>query len=328
MRALLVGCYTAPSGNGIGVAAVNGTAVEALVRATNPSFVAVHPSLPVAYAVLEQEAGQLLTFGLAAGAGVIDQRDSGGTDPCHVAVSADGRWAAVAHYGDGSVGVHPLGADGAPAGPPQLLMHEGSGPDPVRQSGPHAHQVVFAGELMLVVDLGSDTVHRHVLGDDGWVVAPGGPARLRPGCGPRHLVVDGTRRWVVGELDATVTAFDEEISGLWRELGSCSSTAAATADPVYPSHILLYEGHLYVGNRGPGTIAVFVLDEGVPTLVAEVSTGGHWPRHFAAAGTTIVVANERSDELTFLPLDQGPVPGPATERVPVGSPTCVAVASW
>jgi 6-phosphogluconolactonase (cycloisomerase 2 family) len=328
VQALLVGCYTAPDGTGTGVAAVNGTAVDTLVRATNPSFVAVHPTLAIAYAVLEQEAGALLTFGLAHGVGVIDQRKSGGTHPCHVAVSADGHWVAVAHYGDGTVSLFVLGADGAPAGPPQLLLHDGSGPDPVRQPGPHAHQVVFAGDLLLVPDLGSDTVHRYVLSDGRWVVAPGGPARLRPGCGPRHLVADGTRRWVVGELDATVTAFDEEASGLWRELGSCPSTAVATADPVYPSHIVLHDGHLYIGNRGPGTIAVFALADGVPTLVGEVPTGGRWPRHFVLAGTTIVVANERSDELTFLPLDHGPVPGAVASRVPIGAPTCVTVATW
>jgi 6-phosphogluconolactonase (cycloisomerase 2 family) len=328
MQALLVGCYTAPDGTGTGVAAVNGAAVDNLVRAASPSFVAVHPTLAVAYVVLEQEAGALLTFGLAHGAGVIDQRGSGGAQPCHVAVSPDGRWAGVAHYGDGTAGLFPLGADGAPVGPPQLLVHDGRGPDPERQAGPHAHQVVFAGDLLLVVDLGSDTVHRYLLVDGRWAVAPGGPARLRSGSGPRHLVADGTRRWVVGELDATVTSYDEDSSGRWTELGSCPSTGAATADPVYPSHIVLHDGHLYVGNRGPGTIAVFAIGDGLPTLVAEASTGGRWPRHFAFAGATIVVANERSDELTWLSLDQGPVPSAVTGRLAIGSPTCVAVAAW
>ncbi|MDX6243995.1 MAG: 6-phosphogluconolactonase [Frankiales bacterium] len=328
MQVLLVGCYTAPQGTGTGVAAVNGSAVDNLVRATSPSFVAAHPTLPVAYAVLEQEAGALLTFGLAHGGGVIDQRGSGGAWPCHVAVSEDGRWAGVAHYGDGTAGLLPLGADGAPAGPPQLLVHEGRGPDTVRQAGPHAHQVVFAGELLLVVDLGSDAVHRYQLVDGRWVVAHGGPARLRSGCGPRHLIADGTRRWVVGELDATVTGYDEEASGRWRELGSCPSTATATAEPVCPSHIGLRDGHLYVSNREPGTIAVFAVGDGAPTLVGEAPTGGRWPRHFAFAGATMVVANERSDEVTWLPFDQGPVPGAVAGRVPIGSPTCVAVAAW
>jgi 6-phosphogluconolactonase (cycloisomerase 2 family) len=146
------------------------------------------------------------------------------------------------------------------------------------------------------------------------VPAHGGPARLRPGSGPRHLVAEGTRRWVVGELDATVTTYDEEASGRWRELGSCPSTGTVTAEPVYPSHIGLHDGHLYVANRGPGTLAVFAVGDGKPTLVGEVPTGGRWPRHFAFAGVTIVVANERSDELTWLPLGHGPMPGAVTWR--------------
>lgn len=325
MQALLVGCYTAPGGNGTGVTAVHGAAVDTLVRATSPSFVAVHPTLPVAYAVLEQEVGTLLTFGLDH-AGILDQRGSGGAHPCHVAVSADGRWVGVAHYGDGSASLVLLGPDGTPAGPAQLLAHDGSGPDTERQSGPHAHQVVFTGDLLLVSDLGSDSVHRYQLVDDRWVAAAGGPARLRPGSGPRHLVADGTRRWVVGELDATVTGYDEEPSGHWRELGSCASTA--TTEPAYPSHIGLRDGFLYVGNRGPNTLAVFAAGDGVPTLVGEVPAGGRWPRHFAFVGGSIVVANEKSDELSWLPLDQGPVPGPVADRLAIGSPTCVTVASW
>lgn len=325
MPALLVGCYTPPDGNGTGVAVVDDEVVETLVRETSPSFLAVHPTLAVGYAVLEQEAGALLTFGPG---GVLDQRPSGGTHPCHVAVSADGRWAGVAHYGDGAAALWPLGPDGVPAGPAQLLGHDGRGPDPIRQAGPRAHQIVFAGDLLLVVDLGSDTVHRYLLVDGRWVPADGGPARLRPGCGPRHLVTDGARRWVVGELDATVTSYREEPSGRWQELGSCPSTGRATDGPAYPSHIGLRDGHLYVGNRGADSIAVFAVGDGAPELVGEVATGGSWPRHFAFTEAAIVVANEKSDELTWLPLDQGPIPGAVSGRVPIGSPSCVAVVAW
>jgi 6-phosphogluconolactonase (cycloisomerase 2 family) len=316
---LLVGCYTGTLGSGEGIGRVTASGIEPLLAAESPSFVAVHPRLPIAYAVCERELGELVTFGLD---GVeLDRRPSYGSHPCHVAVSEDGRWAAVANYFDGSATVLALGPTGLPS-LHRRLDHEGSGLDLSRQDGPHAHQAVFAGDLLLVVDLGSDTIHRYRLLDDEWQEAEGGPAHVRAGSGPRHLVALGTRRWVVGELDATVTAYDEDASGHWHELGACS-TSSYVGGPAYPSHIAYQDGHLYVANRTPSTIAVLRLGDGTPRLLGEVATGGDWPRHFALLDDAVVVANERSHELTWLPLTGGPVPGPVSRRQPSRSATCV-----
>jgi 6-phosphogluconolactonase (cycloisomerase 2 family) len=81
---------------------------------------------------------------------------------------------------------------------------------------------------------------------------------------------------------------------------------------------------LYVANRGVGTVAVFALAGVAPELVAEVDTGGEWPRHFALAGRHLYVADERADMIRILRVDPVTgVPEPVGEPVPVASPTCV-----
>jgi 6-phosphogluconolactonase len=68
-----------------------------------------------------------------------------------------------------------------------------------------------------------------------------------------------------------------------------------------------------VSNRGPvSTIAT--LDTTLPhrpELTGETASGGTWPRHFAVApdGRFLVVANERSGQLTALAVDPDGVAG-------------------
>lgn len=327
-RALL-GCYTAPDGQGDGVRELTVGDALALVPGEasgvrSPSFLAVHPTVGVVYAVAELGEGRLVTLRrVASGAfDVVDDRPTGGDHPCHVALSPDLAWAAVANYGDGSLAMVPLGADGVPTSDPHVLRHSGSGPVPDRQDGPHCHQVTFDGDMVTVTDLGADRVRRYVLGDNGWSSAAGGDAVLRSGSGPRHQVVDGDRRFVTGELDSTITAYRVDEAGVWQEVASAPSTSHGGT--CYPSHVQLHAGHLYVGNRGPDTVAVFRLDGDQPVLVDEVESGGEWPRHFAIVGDRVLVANERSSTVTALPIPTGAVvPSAAAEILPSGSPTCI-----
>ena len=191
-----------------------------------------------------------------------------------------------------------------------------------RQAGPHCHQVTFDGMLLTVTDLGADRIHRYVLEGTTWVTAPIGDVVLRPGTGPRHQVLDGDLRYVVGELDGRVTSFRVAADGQWSELGSASTTAFTGTS--YPSHIVLRNGHLYVGNRGADSIGVLRINGGLPEYVGETATGGLWPRHFAIVGQSILVANERSHEVTVLALNgESALPASASGRLAVGSPTCI-----
>ncbi|MDQ1724619.1 MAG: 6-phosphogluconolactonase [Frankiaceae bacterium] len=329
MPDILIGCYTPPAGQGDGITtgAVSGAIAAASGMGTviSPSFLAVHPHLPIVYAVSELEHGRLVSLRREGDGAltVVDDRPTQGGEPCHVAISPDSRWVAVANYKDGSLVAFALDEQGLPTGDGQLMRHDGNGPVADRQAGPHCHQVTFDDELLTVTDLGADRIHRYVLEGSTWVAAPSGDVVLRPGTGPRHQVVDGTLRFVVGELDGRVTAFRVSAGGEWSELGSAPTTSFSGTS--YPSHIVLFKGHLYVGNRGADTIGVLRVDgEGRPEYVGETATGGAWPRHFAIVGDDVVVANERSHEVTVLALNRkSPLPVGASGRLAAGSPTCI-----
>jgi len=79
-----------------------------------------------------------------------------------------------------------------------------------------------------------------------------------------------------------------------------------------------------VANRGPDTVAVFAWEPAGGTLIAEVATGGQWPRHLALLGDHLYVANERSQNVTVFRIDPDTgIPLAQGEPVDEGSPTCL-----
>lgn len=77
---------------------------------------------------------------------------------------------------------------------------------------------------------------------------------------------------------------------------------------------------VYVGNRGPNTISVLRATD--LSLVAEVPSGGDWPRHFAFDGDDLWVANQNSDGVARLDVSSG-LPQPTGEVLEVKAPACV-----
>ncbi|MBF8191366.1 lactonase family protein [Nonomuraea sp. K274] len=299
MKHLRIGGY------GPGIVTIGG----GLTRVAAPSFLAAHPSLPVLYAVSELEPGRVSAFQAGEDLAPLDERPSEGDSPCHVAVDPTGALLAVANYGDGTAALFRLDARGAFEGEPIVLRHAGSGPHPERQEGPHAHQSVFHDDVLHVSDLGTDEIRRY--DHDG---TPLEPIRMAPGTGPRHFAFSGSRLYVAGELDGTVTLID----------GERRTVAPATRGetPTSPSHLELAGDLVYVANRGPNTIMVLSAADLSP--VAEVPTGGDWPRHFAVDGDRMYVANQESGSVTVFILKDG-VPEPPGETYEVESPACVLI---
>jgi len=337
---IYVGCYTREgNGRGVGIVAARRDPVSGgldvlgpVATTPSPSFLAWHPRLPVLYAANEIEQGEISAWAVTGQGRLrsLGNRPTGGSSPCHVAVDPAGGHVISANYGSGSIAVHPVTEAGGLAPRSDLREHHGHGPHRRRQDGPHAHMISpdpdGTGHL-LAVDLGTDTVQRYRLDPSSGVLtglAP--PIRTRPGSGPRHLArhPDGRRCYLVGELDASVTCYDIDVSGALVETGRVA--ASARTGPVQPAEIVVRaDGRfLYVANRGPDTIAVFDLTGGAPRYVSEVSTGGRWPRHFVLVGRHLYTANERSDTIGVFVVDERTgVPSPSDTPVPVASPTCV-----
>jgi 6-phosphogluconolactonase (cycloisomerase 2 family) len=335
---LFIGCYTPETGGeGAGITAVRRdsgtgalTPLGIAARTPSPSFLTWHPTLPVLYATNELVEGAVSAWAVdGASLSPLGTGETGGAHPCHLAVTPDGRHLVTTNYTSGSVAVHRLDGTGALGERTDLLVHDGAGPDPKRQERAHAHMVSPnpGGGAILVVDLGTDAVYRYELEHATGRLVPLAPrVRTHAGSGPRHLArhPDGRRAYLVGELDASVTAY--ELDGASGVLHERARVTASERPDAQPSEIAVRPDgrYVYVAVRGADTISVIALDGPAPAYVTEVPTGGHWPRHFAIIGEHLYVANERSHSVVAFRLNEDSgVPEEPGIVTPLSSPTCV-----
>lgn len=278
----------------------------AVAAAPDASYGVRHPRLGLHYLVQEGSDGQVAVFRPAGDTWQrLARQSSGGADPCHLALSPDGRALAVANYSSGSVALIRLDrATGRPLGAAQVVAHRGSGPDAARQAAPHAHWVGFSPDARWLwsVDLGADAIFAH-----RYDAATGrlGETKLAyravPGSGPRHLAFHPRLplAYLVAELDNSVTvlrrADDASFTALARHttlppgFTGKSQAGAIAIDPAGRS--------LYASNRGADSIAMFAIGaDGALTPGQTIACGGRWPRHIALLerDARLLVANQHS----------------------------------
>lgn len=308
----------------------------------NPSFLAQHPTLPVVYAVgeLGDGGGAISAFRIDAETGMlhlINRQSSKGDGPCHVAVAPNGRHAAIANYGGGSVALYPLGPDGALAEASAFVQHTGSGPNEQRQTAPHAHAVYFdpASRFLYAADLGIDKMLVYAYGaEDGTLEArEASDGLLAPGAGPRHAAFhpNGRFAYVVNELDNTVSVFSHDLTqGILSPLGSVPTLPEGFTDTNSTAEIAMHPNgkFVYASNRGHDSIAVFAVhgESGHLTPLGHVPTGGKTPRNFALdpAGGLLLAANQNSDSVVVFRMDDVTgFPEPTGQSIAIPRPVCV-----
>ena len=240
---IYVGTYTGGASKGIYAfrfqASTGKTVPVGLVaESASPSFLAVHPDHGTLYAVNEASVreggnGAVSAFAIDAETGrltFLNKVSSGGRDPCHLTVDRYGKWLLAANYSSGSVSVFPIRGDGRLGEASSLVQHSGSGKDPRRQAGPHAHSVNLSpdGRFLLVSDLGLDKVlmYRFDIAS-GSLTANDPPfVKVSEGAGPRHLSFHPNGRFVylINELSSTLTAFAYDADrGSLREVETIST---------------------------------------------------------------------------------------------------------
>ena len=333
---VLVGAYTGSDGRARGVSCLrprqdgDGLALDAVdvLDLPSPSYLVLHPRRPWLFAVSEGERSELASLELRPDGtlALLSRVASGGDGGCHLALSPDGSRVVVAHYGSGTVASVGVGPDGRLTGPPVTHALTGTGPDPERQQGPHAHQVVWHGDELLVPDLGSDRVHRLRLTPGGDLEPAAAPVVLPPGTGPRHLVVLPDHLVVACELSGELWLGRRDADGGWSEVDRVPCSTAPSAGPLAPSALRADRDEVLVANRGPGTVAVFTVDAAADRLRPgpEFACGGTQPRDLVVDGGRLWVANQADDVLSVLDRD---APPPATPPRQVLSPTpsCVVL---
>jgi len=304
--------------------------VTATAAVPAPSFLAAHPRAPVLYAVSELPEGSVssLAIGPSGALRPLSRQPSGGASPCHLAIDGQGSHLLCANYG-GGVALFALAAGGSLAGPPvDLVRHEGAG-GAREGAASHPHHVSLRGDFraaeVTVVDLGMDALYGYTIESARlrrtWV------AHARPGAGPRHLATHPSgHRYVADELSSTVSTYAQEPDGGLRLTATVPATLVTPADRNYPAEIAVSgDGRfVYVANRGNDSITTFSVTADGLRAVDEVPTGGAWPRHFALAGARMYVANQRSDSVTVLRVDDG-APRPTGALIEAANPSCVLV---
>jgi 6-phosphogluconolactonase len=325
-----LGTYTASGGPGIAAGTIDPatgkpeiTSWTTAVR--EPSWLDLGPDSRVLYAISEESPnGSVSALSLdGTGAPAVLNTRPTGAGPAHVAVHPNGRFLFTSLYGGGAVVTHRIAADGT-VGPATDTRRQSSGG---RASNAHQAVVDPAGEHVLAVDLGVDTVFTYRLDAAGGTLAEAGRLALPAGTGPRHLAFhpNGAYAYVAGELASTVTVCTYAAGALTA--GQVVSTVPSPGVTNYPGEITVSaDGRfVYVSNRGTDTVAVFAVsaDGAHLTLVATPPCGGVWPRHLAidATGTWLYVANQRSGNVAWFALDAATgIPGE-----PAGSLAVTAV---
>jgi len=326
---------------------VSGALHELSVAAgvVNPSFVAVDAARRYLYAVQELNAyegergGAISAFAIdpyTSALTLINHQPTAGAHPCYVGIDNSGRYALVANYSGGSVSVFPIGADGALAPATTVVQHQGVA---THHDGPHPHSIVATPDsrYLLAPDCGLDRIFIYRLDTERGTLIENDPpwVMLAPGAGPRHLAFhpSGKTLFCINERNSTVTALAYEPDGaVLRELQTVSTLPDGFAgqNTCADIHIHPAGGFLYGSNRGHDSIAIFAVDAATMPLRAlgHVATAGRTPRNFAidASGTFLLVANQDTDTVVTLRIDQATGGLIATEQIAsVPSPVCVRV---
>lgn len=305
-----------------------------LTGVASPSFLAAHPGGEI-YVASERGDGVIVALRLGAQPGEASElarRPSGGDSPCHLVFDPRGELLAVANYSSGTARLIPRSTDGGLGEPGPVARHSGTGPNPKRQEGPHAHSTIFTpdGRFAIVADLGLDrlVVYRF---DETGALTRQGEGVVHAGAGPRHMVwhPGGKLLYVANELDNTVSTFAyDSAEGTLMEQGHLTTLpAGAPHNQVADIHLDAAGERLYVSNRGHNSIAVFTVGaDGALSPLAIRSCGGDWPRNFALSpdGRFVVVANQNSGELAVLPVLDGPEAlGEPVARTALPQASCV-----
>jgi 6-phosphogluconolactonase len=323
------------------------TSIGLAAESIDPSFVAVHANGKYLYAVNEigdfngMKSGAVSSFAIDRKTGTLkplNQVSTHGAGPCFVSLDKSGRFVLVANYDSGSVATFAIQDDGSLSLVKGFVEHSGSGPDPKRQEGPHAHWIGMSPDnrFALVADLGLDDVMVYKLDDVRGGLTPNSPpyVQVKPGSGPRHIAFhpNGKFVYLLSEMGSSVTTFAYS-----AQKGSLSPLQTVPTLPTTYSglreaaEIAVHPSgkFLYASNRGTAnSIAAYKIDANKGTLTAtgEFSTKGEIPRNFAIdpTGRFLLAANQDSGNIVIFRID--PATGALTptgqvEQVP--APVCI-----
>jgi len=314
----------------------------------NPSFLALDPQRRYLYAVNEtmtfagQPGGGVSAFAVDSQTGALtfinSQRTHGGA-PCYVSVDQTGRYVYVANYMGGNAVAFPVRAGGGLDPASSVVQHTGSGVNPRRQEGPHAHSITLdsMNRFAFVADLGIDKVMIYRLDLEGGTLPPHTPpsVAVEAGAGPRHMAFhpNGRYAYLITEMGNTIVAFAYDAAqGTLDALQTVPAlpeafTGQSTCADI---HVAPSGKFLYGSNRGHDSLVIYAIDAGTGllTYVGHAPTLGQTPRNFAIdpTGAYLFAAHQDSDSIVTFRIDsESGQLTPTGQVTDVPMPVCVRI---
>jgi 6-phosphogluconolactonase len=335
-RFVYVGTYTfpgtAPGGThqsqakGIYVFRMNprdgGLRLLQVVEIPNPSYLALDPPLRHLYSVNEMTDGGVSAYVINQANGLLTPLNTlvptNGQGTTHLSVQPSGQYLFAASYTSGTFQVFRILADGSIGAMTDNFQSigNGTGPNPARQEGPHAHQILadLDGNHVFGVDLGADKVNVWNLDSGtGKLIANTVPlAPIASGSGPRHMAFHPDRQhaYVLSELASSVTVFDYDpvrAAFVWQQTISTlppdfSGTNTTAEIRIHPNGRFLYNT-----NRGHNSVTIFEIEPetGELEVIGWESTRGEWPRgmNLDPTGSFLYAANQNTDNIAVFRID-------------------------
>jgi 6-phosphogluconolactonase len=308
----------------------------------NPSYLALDPSLHHLYSVNEMTAGAISAYVINQANGLLTPLNTlvptNGQDTTHQSVQPSAQYLFAASYTSGNFQVFQINGDSSIGTMTDDFQSvgNGTGPNPARQEGPHAHQILtdLDGNHVFGVDLGADKVNVWNLDPGTGKLIPNTVpfAPIASGSGSRHMAFHPDRQhaYVLSELASSVTVFDYDprrAAFIWKQTISTlpadfTGTNTTAEIRIHPNGRFLYNT-----NRGHNSVTMFEIgsETGELEVIGWESTCGEWPRgmNIDPSETFFYAANQNPDNIAVFRIH--PASGTLRFNTFVNTPTPVDV---
>lgn len=340
-----VGTYTSEGAEGIYLCDFNYESGEISLNkifkgVNNPSFLKISPDRKYLYSIseiadaIEKSGGFVVAYKIGKNGTLhfLNKQISNGANPCHIDVSPDGDFAAIATYTGGTTSVYPIDENGILL-PASSVIYNNETRNVNNKVVSHAHSIKFSpfDGKVYSADLGTDQLNIFSLEIGELSPYKQNFVKMKQGAGPRHFEFgsNGKIIYVINELNSTISVLKME-SGVWTNIQNISTLPAKFDGKSYCAdiHISANGKYLYGSNRGHNSIAVFDVNPESSELVFKgtVSVEGDWPRNFTLSpnGKFMLVANQRSGNITVFRINtETGMPEFTGKEIKLPAPVCL-----
>ena len=319
---MYVGSYTAGTSKGIYAWRLNSqdgsiAPLGLMAEAAQPAHLWIAPNGKTLYAVNWETNGGVTSYHINPKSGALtflNKTSSHGDLPNQVVIDPSGRVAVTVNFASGSLAAYKLQPDGSLDEAFYVDQHSGKPLSP-DQTGGRQHGIQFSkdDQYLFIADLGLDRVYSYHFDAAAPSITPFDPpfVNTHVGAGPRRIQMspDGRYLYVDHETDSEVSVFAID-GGNLKQIQVIGTVPDEAKSHNTTAEIIMSDDgrHLYVGNRGDDSIAIFAVDPstGILSHRQNVSSGGRTPRNirFDPTGNWFFAANENAGNVTEFKVDK------------------------